>query len=192
MPPFLQSPTLQEEELTSSSSESDSEEDVPAARRFKRFGQFSMHRAGLRDHDNDDDDEDEAPAFLPSTHHTQTGSRDRAGPELDNTLRQNASRATPSRRQADRPAAGSTAESESSTSSMSSGAPVVVQGPSRRSGQGAGKLGPQRVGEPPRLSPRKSNASGRGSDGTPSMGSSFSDLDGESATSWIVLLQSAD
>ncbi|KAJ5712332.1 hypothetical protein N7493_008800 [Penicillium malachiteum] len=183
--PFMRSPPLEEEDILSSSSDSDSEEDLqPAAHRFRRFGQFSMHRASLREDENDE--EDDTPAFLPTSHDPERAARDRASPVMGSTLRVNADRAPVARRRLpDRTVTTVPVGYESSTSSMSSGVPVAVHrdGEIRRSGHGSGTLGPQRVGEPPRLSPHKSNASGReASDGTPSMGSSFSDLDDTSVT----------
>ncbi|KAJ5930522.1 hypothetical protein N7466_006015 [Penicillium verhagenii] len=170
--PFIRSPPLEEEDLSSSLPESDSEDEsnLPA-HRFKRFGQYSMHRASLRD---DEDDEDDAPAFLPLHREPEQGSRDRPAQELSATLRLDAERAAITRRRlAERSGARMQVASESSTSSIGSGGPVVVQG-----GQGL-----QRSGEPSRPSPRKSQTSGKGaSDGTPSMGSSFSDLDDASVT----------
>ncbi|KAJ5772252.1 hypothetical protein N7520_002781 [Penicillium odoratum] len=174
---FLRSPPLEEEDLSSSPQESDSEDEsnLPA-QRFRRFGQYSMHQASLRD---DDDDEDDTPAFLPVHRESEQGSRDRPSQELSATLRLDAERAAIARRRiANRSGARMPVASESSASSMSSSAPVAVQGR-------VPTLGPQRAGEPSRLSPRKSHTSGREtSDGTPSMGSSFSDLDGESALNW--------
>ncbi|KAJ5918324.1 hypothetical protein N7454_010699 [Penicillium verhagenii] len=170
--PFIRSPPLEEEDLSSSLPESDSEDEsnLPA-QRFKRFGQYSMHRASLRD---DEDDEDDAPAFLPLHREAEQGSRDRPAQELSATLRLDAERAAITRRRlAERSGARMQVASESSTSSIGSGGPVVVQG-----GQVL-----QRSGEPSRPSPRKSQTSGKdASDGTPSMGSSFSDLDDASVT----------
>jgi hypothetical protein len=172
---FLRSPPLEEEDL-SSSEESDSREDSSRkGPRFRRFGKFSTQRAGLRD---DEDDEDDTPAFLPMARDAETAPRDRPGEELSATLRLDAERAAAARRRmADRSGSRGTANTESSTSSMSSGAPASQsQGDSGR----IGPLSPHRAGMAPRQSSRKSATSGRdASDGTPSMGSSFSDLDGE-------------
>ncbi|OQD77034.1 hypothetical protein PENDEC_c003G03600 [Penicillium decumbens] len=172
---ILRSPPLEEENL-SSSEESDSEEDSTRRRpRFGRFGKFSTQRAGLRD---DEDDEDGTPAFLPMARDAETAPRDRPGEELGATLRLDAERvAAAQRRMAGR---SESRRTESSTSSISSGVPVSqTQGDSGR----IGPLSPHRAGTLPRQSPRKSIASGReNSDGTPSMGSSFSDLDDASVT----------
>lgn len=174
---FLRSPPLEEEDL-SSSEVSDSEEDSNRrGPRYRRFGKFSIQRAGLRD--DDEDDEDDTPAFLPMARDAEPGPRDRPGEELSATLRLDAERAAAARRQmAERSGTRRTANLESSTSSISSGAPAShTQGDSGR----INPLSPHRAGMAPRQSSRKSTASGReASDGTPSMGSSFSDLDGES------------
>lgn len=143
------------------------------APRFRRFGKFSAQKIGLRD---DDEDEDDTPAFLPMAREKEQALRPRPGEELSGTLRQDAERAAAARF-ADRSAPADAVSTDSPTSSISSGAAVhQVQTNSRRTD----KLSPHRAGPPPRLSPRKSDASGReASDGTPSMGSSFSDLDGK-------------
>ncbi|KAJ5820324.1 autophagy protein 29 [Penicillium riverlandense] len=178
---LLRSPPLQEEDFTSSSSEeSEDEDDTKQAPRFKRFGKFSTHRAGLRD-DEDEDDEDDTPAFLPLSRETEPTSRERPVQELGAALRSEEQR----RRSTDQqPRPRIPVTGESSASSASSGVPAnLPQGESRRSSQAMGALSPHQRGEVPRRSPRKSTASGReASDGTPSMGSSFSDLDDASVT----------
>lgn len=175
---FVRSPPLEEEDITSSSEETDSEEDDSSRRAppFKRFGKFSTQRAGLRD---DEDDEDDTPAFLPIFREAEQGPRPRSAAELSATLKQDAERAAAAKQHfTDGSSSTGPAPTESPTSSISSGAPVHrPQAANRRTEA----LSPHRAGHVPRLSPRKSEASGReASDGTPSMGSSFSDLDGES------------
>ncbi|KAJ5780415.1 hypothetical protein N7457_005575 [Penicillium paradoxum] len=174
------SPTLEEESLSSSSEESDSDDDAdPRAPRFKRFGKFSMQRSGLRD---DEDDEDDTPAFLPFPRETEHAYRERPV-HGSATLRLDAERgAAVQGRRADQQSGPRTpTATESSTSSMSSGGPVIVPG-NRRISQGPPIYSPQRVAHS-RQNSRKSTASGReASDGTPSMGSSFSDLDDASVT----------
>ncbi|KAJ5459914.1 uncharacterized protein N7458_001466 [Penicillium daleae] len=181
---FMRSPTLEEEDLSSSSTESDSEvEETRRVPRFRKFGKFSTQRIGLQD--DADDDEDDTPAFLPLSRENDQTPRDRPGEELSATLRLDAERAAAARRRmADRAGHRHPVATESSTSSMSSGAPVsLTNSDSRRLGQPASALSPHRAGEAPRQSPRKSTTSGRdASDGTPSMGSSFSDLDDASVT----------
>ncbi|KAJ5426100.1 hypothetical protein N7465_001170 [Penicillium sp. CMV-2018d] len=175
------SPTLEEEPLsTSSSEESESDdEDTRRAPLFKRFGKFSTHRSGLRD---DEDDEEDTPAFLPMAREHQHTHLDRPGQELSATLRLDAERAAAQRRHHEqRPGPRVPVATESSTSSISSGGRSSLPGAPRRTSQGASILSSQRAAE--RQNSRKSTASGReASDGTPSMGSSFSDLDDASVT----------
>lgn len=171
---------LEEEPLSSSSSEeseSDDEETSSRAPRFKRFGKFSIQRSGLRD---DEEDEDDTPAFLPLAREPELAYRERPGQELSATLRLDAERAAAAQRRRPDQRSGPrmSLATESSTSSMSSGGPVSLPGGDRRISQAPPILSPQRALES-RQNSRKSTASGReASDGTPSMGSSFSDLDG--------------
>ncbi|KAK4863882.1 hypothetical protein LT330_010363 [Penicillium expansum] len=171
------SPPLEEESLSSSSedSESDDEDTTRRAPLFKRFGKFSIHRSGLRD---DEDDEEDTPAFLPMAREHQHTLLERPAQELSATLRLDAERAAAQRRHLEqRSGSRVLVATESSTSSMSSGGRSSLPGGSRRTSQGASILSSQRAAE--RQDSRKSTASGReASDGTPSMGSSFSDLDG--------------
>lgn len=72
---------------------------------------------------------------------------------------------------------GKSTTTESSGSSISSGVPVTHSHNQRRNQ--INHPSPRRTADLARMSPRRSTASGRDiSDGTPSMGSSFSDLDG--------------
>lgn len=164
---------LEEESLSSSSSEESASDDDNTNRRaplFKRFGKFSTHR--LRD---DEDDEEDTPAFLPLSREHGRIHRDRSGQELSATLRLDAERAAAQRRHPEqRPNPRVPAPTDSSTSSISSGGRSSLPGGPRRTSQGGSMLSPAE-----RQNSRKSTASGReASDGTPSMGSSFSDLDG--------------
>lgn len=175
--PVLRSPPLEEEDISSSlSEESDSDEEAGRRMpRFKRFGKFSTQRSGLRD---DEDDEDDTPAFLPLVRENEQAQYERPGQELSATLRLDAERAAQRRRGPERPGHTMPA-TDSSTSSMSSGAPVSLSpSDSRRINPAAPTMHARRLPES-RQNSRKSTASGReASDGTPSMGSSFSDLDG--------------
>lgn len=174
--PARRSPTLEEEELSTSSSESESdeEEELDDRRnpRFKRFGKFSMHRPGLRDDEEDDDDD--SPAFLPYTRDVEHRPREHSGQDLNATLRLNTESPDvyrrPSAEQPQTPRNPMTAES--SMSSASSGVPVSHP-PGDNSRQASQVASPRR-GE--LASPQQSREA---SDGTPSMGSSFSDLDGK-------------
>ncbi|GKZ36247.1 autophagy protein 29 [Aspergillus brasiliensis] len=183
-PSAPKSPPL-EDDTTSSSSESESDDDngfgSRRGLRFKPpFGKFSTHRASLR---YDDEDEDESPAFLPEP---ERRSHEASRQDLNATLRMDAEDASESHR---RPSAQTISRTsvttESSASSASSGIPVAHPQSDRRRrlNQSGGPLSPRRTGELAHFSPRQSMALRReASDGTPSMGSSFSDLDDASVT----------
>ncbi|KAL4800541.1 hypothetical protein BDV19DRAFT_72296 [Aspergillus venezuelensis] len=176
------SPTLEEEDLTSSSSESNSDDEDDATGRrglgFRRFGRFSAHRPSIRD---DDDDDDESPAFLPLSRGHGSASHGTAGHDLSTTLRMGQDGISEQQRpQSIR----KSMTTESSESSISSGAPGTHANAQRRN----------QINHPsPRrglahMSARRSTASGRDiSDGTPSMGSSFSDLDGDTSVTQSML-----
>ncbi|GFF33388.1 autophagy-related protein 29 [Aspergillus lentulus] len=180
------SPTLEEEDLSSSESESDSDGDGMLSRtgpRFKRFGKLSTHRPGLRD---DEEDEDESPAFLPLARESEEARRAPSRQDLNATLRLEAEHAAAQRRRLTEQESitRKPITAESSTSSVSSGPTVPLrQGDGGRAlHQSGGAFGPQRTAEPARSSPRRSIASGKDASDTPSMGSSFSDLDDASVT----------
>ncbi|KAE8410585.1 hypothetical protein BDV36DRAFT_302610 [Aspergillus pseudocaelatus] len=183
--PVHKSPVLQEEDFSSSSASSSSsdEDDGLASRRglrFRRFGKFSTHRPGLRD---DEEDEDESPAFLPLSRAQPEAARDPSAQDLNATLRlQGEDHAGARRRTSEQsPIPRASVTTESSTSSTSSGAPVTV--PRRGVNSIPSPLSSSRRRELAHLSPQRLNASGRdASDGTPSMGSSYSDLDDASVT----------
>lgn len=185
------SPTLEEEDFTSSSSESDSENEnyTSAGRRgigIKRFGHFSTHRPGLRDDDEDDDDE--SPAFLPISRGHGSISNRASGHDLSTTLRmeQEGISAQQGRRAEPPQTLGKSTTTESSGSSISSGVPVTHSHNQRRNQ--INHPSPRRTADLARMSPRRSTASGRDiSDGTPSMGSSFSDLDGDTSVTQSML-----
>ena len=191
LPPasFLRSPPLEEENLTSSSDDSDSYDEGTSRRapHFRPFEKFPTQRPGLRD---DEADEDDTPAFLPMSREAETAPRDRTVQVLSATLRSDAERTTAAHEHvADRPGSRIPVAPESSASSLSSGAPIdLSRVESRSTGQITGRPGSHRATEASHRSPRKSLAPGKEpSDGTPSMGSSFSDLDGKSETLDCVL-----
>ncbi|OJD19502.1 hypothetical protein AJ78_00571 [Emergomyces pasteurianus Ep9510] len=178
-PPLGQN--ISEPASSSSSSSSDSaEEDV--TRRgppFIRFGRFSAHRGS-----NSIDDEEDSPAFLPlSTHHRS--STEQTGHDPSATLRREpelAGRPHP-RLVETATALAKTSATESSTSSGSSGPASGTAANERiRPTLHPITLSPRRAAELARLSPRRRAGGREGSDGTPSMGSSFSDLDDASLT----------
>ena len=189
--PLRASPALQEEESSiSSSSEESSDEDVPGRRApgFKRFGKFSTHRPGLRD---DEDEEDESPAFLPLIQEAEPPPHEQERHDLNATLRVDTEHPGVQRqRTTEHVPLCKQVTATSSTSSASSGFAGVQQTePARRANQAAGMLSPQRAAEASHLSPRRRAANGKEtSDDTPSMGSSFSDLDGRwSAMTMLII-----
>ncbi|OOF90858.1 hypothetical protein ASPCADRAFT_211810 [Aspergillus carbonarius ITEM 5010] len=167
---------------SSSSSESESDDDKIGSRyglRFRPpFGTFSTHRPGFRD---DEEDDDESPAFIPEPSRT---SHETSGDDLNNTLRMNTEDLARSHQRPSAHPSRPPMTTESSASSVSSGVPVThPQSDRRRRMIHSGPLSPRRQAELSHLSPRQSLALRReASDGTPSMGSSFSDLDDASVT----------
>lgn len=146
----------------SSNSNSSSSSPSPAApsRLSRRPPQLSSHRdkGGLSEDDDDDDDE---PAFLPISSTTNDPSA---------TLRDDPRNAPR------RPARGKEELNQASDSSTSSASPAMNRRTDGKGRGGPGPLSPRRTAE---LSRRKDGSDGTPSLGSPSMGSSFSDLDGE-------------
>ncbi|EYE96102.1 multidomain presynaptic cytomatrix related protein [Aspergillus ruber CBS 135680] len=176
------SPTLEEEGLSTSSSESESDEEELDNRRnprFKRFGKLSMHRPGLRDDEEDDDDD--SPAFLPYSRDVEHRPWERSGQDLNATLRLNTeSPDVHRRRSTEHPQTPrNPMTTESSMSSASSGVPVSH--PSGGNSRHASQVASPRRGE--LASPRRPREA---SDGTPSMGSSFSDIDDSYVTESVL------
>lgn len=155
-----------------SESDSESDEDVSTRRMpgARRFGKFSMHKPGLRD--DDEDDEDESPAFLPMSHHTGPATQ-----HMNSTLRQEARAAEGQRR----PPAGHAQPHRRELTSLDSSASSGVAGGSPRSGpqRPSGPLSPRRVANLSRQDSARTGSANQSSEETPSMGSSFSDLDGK-------------
>ncbi|KAL5002465.1 hypothetical protein BDV10DRAFT_181669 [Aspergillus recurvatus] len=184
------SPTLDEEDLTSisSNSNSDDESNTAAGQKrlgFKRFGRFSTHRPGLRD---DDDDDDESPAFLPLPRGHESASHGVSGHDLSTTLRMEQEGVSAAQRRATEPphSLRKSITTESSESSISSGVPVAHSHNQR--GNQINHPSPRRTADVNHMSPRRSTASRRDiGDGTPSMGSSFSDLDGDTSVTQSML-----
>lgn len=155
-----------------SDSESESDEDISSRRLpgARRFGKFSMHKPGLRDDEEDDDDE--SPAFLPLSHQTAPGAQ-----YMNSALRQEARTAEAQRR----PPAGHTLSHRRELASLDSSASSGVAGESPRSGpqRPSGPLSPRRVANLSRQDSARTGSANQSSEETPSMGSSFSDLDGK-------------
>ncbi|KAI1466541.1 uncharacterized protein F4812DRAFT_82724 [Daldinia caldariorum] len=134
--------------------------------------------------DDDDDDDDAGPAFLP--YQLQADGSSGAQHDLNATLRGNPSRDFVKRHAAAAAAMGSgrVHRSQTSDSSTNSTAPSAMS--NSRTGPGGGPLSPRRTME---LAGRSPGAKGKGKghsknsdSGTPSIGSSFSDLDDTSVT----------
>lgn len=177
----LTSPPLEQDispasSSSSSSSDSGAEETTRRGPPFARFGRFSVHRGS----NSIDEDEEDSPAFLPLTTHHKSSIQE-AGHDPSATLRQEPE--LPGH-----PHAGSadttiplikTSATEFSASSGSS-EPASSAASNERPRPTGHPINPdrRRTAELARLSPRRRAAGREGSDGTPSMGSSFSDLDG--------------
>lgn len=171
----------------SSSSESDSSDDLPVQSRIlRRPTRFQSHK---QDDSKSTSSADDSPAFLPFTSiEGQTSTSTPTHQDPSATLRGDP-RQMSSRRTA--PKQTSELSSQHEQTSDSSASSVHPRSTSTASGHGfefdrrgghrhrhaAGPLSPRRTAELSRRSPGKA-----GSDGTPSMGSSFSDLDDASVT----------
>ncbi|EEQ35184.1 Atg29p [Microsporum canis CBS 113480] len=179
-------PSRQDEEspgpLSSSSSGSSSDDDSNRPQ-YRRFGKFSTVQKRVLQK-NDEDDEDDSPAFLPleSIHDGGKGaplgdpaSTLREAPHhVKHQGRQLSGGTTPpAKARQDFPESSTT----SSSSGMATGSPANGPPASRRPAAPLGPLSPRRTAELAGRSPY-----GRGSEGTPSMGSSFSDLDDASVS----------
>ncbi|KAE8355119.1 hypothetical protein BDV28DRAFT_57917 [Aspergillus coremiiformis] len=173
--PVHKSPTLEEEDLSSNSSSSSSDEDDGLSSRPGlrfRVGKISAHWPGRRDNEEDEDD---PPAFLPLSRGQPDTTGEPLAPDLNATLRLQIEDPTGTRRTTEQsPVPRASISTDSSTSSVSSGAPVTLP---HRVNSIPSPLSPRRAPDVARLSPRRDT-----SEGTPSMGSSFSDLDDASVT----------
>ena len=128
----------------------------------RRPPQFAPHR-DKRNLSDDDDEDDDEPAFMPLANNDPSA-----------TLRDDPKSAT---RKTTRGKGDISQTSDSSTSSMN---PVITRETTGQRRSTPGPLSPKRTAE---LSGRKES-----SDGTPSMGSSFSDLDGRSPSRHISVM----
>ncbi|EER45755.1 conserved hypothetical protein [Histoplasma capsulatum H143] len=181
----LTSPPLEQDispasSSSSSSSDSGAEETTRRGPPFARFGRFSVHRGS----NSIDEDEEDSPAFLPLTTHHKS-SIQQAGHDPSATLRQepelpghphagSADTTIPLIKTSATEFSASSGSSEPASSAVSNERPRPTGhpiNPNRR-----------RTAELARLSPRRRATGREGSDGTPSMGSSFSDLDDASLT----------
>ncbi|EAQ89902.1 hypothetical protein CHGG_06521 [Chaetomium globosum CBS 148.51] len=196
----------------SSSISSDSPVESRIIRRPPRFQSKDPRTGGNNpfgagdDDDNDDDDDDGELAFLPYNPQggpSTNGAGSSSGQDLGATLRGNNTMrdlAGRGRQAAAGTVSDDASQSQSQTSDSSIGSAAVIQVPRRPATAGPtadGRRVPAAAHQQGPLSPRRTAelaASGRqggsrakgasreGSDGTPSMGSSFSDLDDASVT----------
>ncbi|KAI0130222.1 hypothetical protein BJ170DRAFT_619232 [Xylariales sp. AK1849] len=159
---------------TSSAASSSSDSSPAQSRIIRRPPRFQGHDGASSFADDDEDDE---PAFLPYKPHNDS-STGGGQHDLSATLRGNPRdlpRKLPKQH-------GKIHLSQTSDSSTSSAAPAT-RGPSGDKTRPSGPLSPRRTMELAGRSPSgKGKGYSRDSDGTPSMGSSFSDLDDASVT----------
>jgi len=160
------------EAAESSSSDSSSDSEPIKSRLLRRPPRFQSHKEA-RKVDPDDDDED-APAFLPFS--TSCGPQSlQTDPSA--TLKEDPGQVN--RRTTQKKSTEVIQQSQTSDSSASSTTPATLRSPTYQQ-LTPGPLSPRRTAELAGRSPigRGKNGGRDGSDGTPSMGSSFSDLDG--------------
>lgn len=157
---------------TESTMTSDEESSPAQSRIIRRPPRFS-HQQELSTYDEDEGEESE-PAFQP--YRPSRDENQNSTSDLTSTLRgglnQGASRRSGGVRASKEP------DRHSQTSDSDTSSPAIVQRPgSHREQRNPGVLSPRHTAE---IAGRGSNGRGNeGSDGTPSMGSSYSDLDGE-------------
>ncbi|KAK2015717.1 hypothetical protein LZ32DRAFT_656134 [Colletotrichum eremochloae] len=164
--PELTSPGADE---LSSPTSSDDESSPAQSRIIRRPPRFQQRDGPV---DLDDEDEDAEPAFL----QYKPQSSNTSAQDLGSTLRGDP-------RNARRTPKGKEKLHYSETSDSSTSSPAMVsRGPSTGERRPAGPLSPRRPAELAGKSPGRKGYSRDGSDGTPSMGSSFSDLDDASVT----------
>lgn len=173
--PADNSPSLSPDSDTDSDlgdDDDDDEDDMLTSRRLpgvRRFGKYSMHKPSLRG--DLDDDDDDSPAFLPLPRENEPGVQ-----HMNSTLRQQNSIPETSRRQITGYTPSHRRELVSLDSSASSG--VAIGSPRAGPQRPTEPLSPRRVANLSRQSSRQQGSANQSSEETPSMGSSFSDLDG--------------
>ncbi|KAH0556285.1 hypothetical protein GP486_005788 [Trichoglossum hirsutum] len=189
-PSAAESPSAGTTETSEASSSSGSDSDAPQLvlkSQILRSPRFTVKGKVRADPyaDDDDDDDDDSPAFLPFSPPPEespstTGSRSQ---DPGATLRVGLQDPTGNRASFENHRAHEKqpqTEDSSITSSTSSQAVSATGGDASSTNNiRPGMLSPRRTAELTGKSPRKRNTGREGSDGTPSMGSSFSDLDGE-------------
>lgn len=190
--PTDDSPSLSPDSDTDSDlgdDDDDDEDEILTSRRLpgvRRFGKYSMHKPSLRD--DLDDDDDDSPAFLPLPRENESGAQ-----HMNSTLRQQNNAPETSRRQLTGYTPSHRREFVSLDSSASSG--VAIGSPRAGPQRPTEPLSPRRVANLSRQSSRQQGSANQSSEETPSMGSSFSDLDGISSSFLVlraVLLTASD
>ncbi|KAI3544253.1 hypothetical protein CSPX01_05705 [Colletotrichum filicis] len=162
-------PTSPEADELSSPTSSDDESSPAQSRIIRRPPRFQQRDGPA---DLEDEDEDTEPAFL----QYKPQSSNTSAQDMGSTLRGDP-------RHARRTPKGKEKIHHSETSDSSTSSPAMVsRGPSTGERRPAGPLSPRRPAELSGKSPSRKGYSRDGSDGTPSMGSSFSDLDDASVT----------
>lgn len=158
----------------SSSNESSDDESSPAQSRIIRRPPRFQQQDVAETYQDDGDDESE-PAFQ-----SHQGPSDQTGQDMASTLKGDERAAG---RQSHKGSMGDVMHQSQTSDDSSTGSPFAVQKSKPREPKGLGPLSPRRTAELAGRSPSgKGKASPReDSEGTPSMGSSFSDLDGSSS-----------
>lgn len=177
----------------SSSTTSSSDESSPAQSRIiRRPPRYQQQETETPYNDPDDDGEESEPAFKPYRETSNPASNQTSAQDLASTLRGDG-RTSSRRGQRSQRSIGKEPAHASQTSDSSTGSPALVQRPGKKSRE-PGPLSPRRTAE---LAGRSPSGNGKGisregSDGTPSMGSSFSDLDGRCSVGLFVALTDLD
>lgn len=156
----------------SSSNESSDDESSPAQSRIiRRPPRFQQQQEATETYQDDGDDESE-PAFRPYQ------ASDQSGQDMASTLRGDG---RVSGRRSHKNSRRDFIHQSQTSDDSSTGSPTALQNPKSKESKLPGPLSPRRTAELAGRSPSGkagAAASREGSDGTPSMGSSFSDLDG--------------
>jgi hypothetical protein len=163
---------LSSPEESSSESSSDSESPIQS-RLLRRPPRFSSNKLGQSEDADEDDDE---PAFLPfAAGPAETTSHHDPSATLRGDLRNIGKRPT-HKKSKDAALQSQTSDSSTSSATPATRRPEPLQGTQRH--RLTGPLSPRRTAELAGRSPGLKGKGKQDSDGTPSMGSSFSDLDG--------------
>ncbi|KAH8774931.1 hypothetical protein BGZ57DRAFT_926569 [Hyaloscypha finlandica] len=167
---------LSSPEETSSSSSSDSEPPMQS-RLLRRPPRFTANKLGQS---GDADEEDENPAFMPFAAPSETPSHHDPSATLRGDPRNIGSRRPAHKKSMDAALQSATSDSSTSSTALAPRRPEPLRGTQRQIL--TGPLSPRRTAELAGRSPGLKGKGRQDSDGTPSMGSSFSDLDDASVT----------